>query len=312
MRSVGGVVALMLLVACGPAASHTSADPFTFSCRLPFAQMTGPGQWQSGFIAFPSGTFSADPSAPPNAGYYDTAVSRWLPAGANSVARDGRHYAYMTGGMGTTPSPPRLHIVDAASGVERVIGLELSDQIPYGVEDYAPDGIYLASGWEGATFGHWRVDPATGTVTDLGKADHFVDDGTGHAWVSAFNSNDPSPAPNVMGGPPLPNEVGRRDLNTGAVEIWFYHPGFNVAPAGAFVGGGILAWVEPPLGGHHEYWLVTSPGASRLVAQIDGGGGVADSHGIWMGSLDGLYLFTRDGQVKRMSTELGNPGAGCL
>jgi hypothetical protein len=218
----------------------------------------------------------------------------------------------MSGGMGLTPGPPRLHVVEAATGVEKVLPLALGDQQPYGVEEYASDGIYIGSGWEGVTFGRWRVDPTSGALTDLGKQEHFIDDGTGHAWVSMLNPDDPSPAPNVMGGPPLPNQVGRRDLNTGLVEIWFYHPGFSVAVAGAFPGGGILAWVEPPLGGHHEYWLVTSPGLARLVAQIDTGGAVADSHGIWMGSTEGLYLFTPDGSAKKVSSELGDPVGGCL
>jgi hypothetical protein len=229
------------------------------------------------------------------------------------VAPDGRHYAYMTGGMGLTPGPPRLHIIDAASGAERVLALALSDQQPYGVEDYAADGIYVGSGWEGTRFGTWRVDPANGKITDLGKQDHFADDGTGHAWVLQLDSRDPNPAPNVMGGPPMSNEVGRRDLKTGTVQIWFYHPGFNVAFAGAFIGGGFLAWVESPLGGKHDYWLVTSPTDSRLVANIEYGGGVmADTHGIWMGAGDGLYLFTSEGSVKRVSDLPGDPANGCI
>jgi hypothetical protein len=238
------------------------------------------------------------------------------------VAPDGRHYAYMTGGIGVTSSPPgmgltfsppRLHIVDAATGAERVLALALTDQQPYGVEDFAADGVYVGSSWEGVRYGIWRVDPANGNVTDLGKQDHFVDDGTGHAWVSQFDSRDPNPAPNAMGGLPMPNEVGRRDLKTGTVQVWFYHPGFTVAVAGAFVGGGVLVWVEPSTGGGHEYWVVTSPTDSRLVAHLENGGGVmADTHGIWMGASDGLYLFTSEGSFKRVSDLLGDPGNGCI
>jgi hypothetical protein len=155
-------------------------------------------------------------------------------------------------------------------------------------------------------------------MTDLGKQEHFIDDGAGHAWVSMFDSRDPHPAPSAMTGDPLPNEVGRRELKTGSVAVWFYHPGFNVAFNGSFVVGGALIWVEPSLtnggaNGGHEYWLASAPGAARLVAHIEGGGeSVADSHGIWMGSSDGLHLITRGGQVKRMSSRLGDPGAGCL
>lgn len=341
MRFAAGAVALLLLAGCSRqvfgdagrsslpppspvAAADTPTAPVapsgpsvtgpSFSCRLPYIQDSAPGRTQGGFIDFPSGSFTADSSAPPNPGYYDRAASRFLPVGRNAVSPDGRNYAYTTGGRPSlTPGPPRLHIVDAATGAYTVIPLTLSDQQPYGVDSYAADGVYVGSSYEGTTFGRWRVNPADGIVTDVSQQAYFADDGTGHAWVAVLDKRDPHPAPNVMGGDPMPNEVVRRDLKTGAVEIWFYHPGFNVAQAGAFIGGGILAWVEPPLGGEHEYWLVTAPGVSRLVARIEAGGSsVADGHGIWMGSDHGLYLFTRDGGVARVSDLPGAPANGCL
>lgn len=341
MRLTTSVFALLLLAACGQVfagAGRPSPSPrspsvsgvagptptsaisglpvtdLSFSCRLPFIRSVDPGRWQGGFIDFPSRSFTADPSAPPNPGYYDRAVSRFLPVGRNAVSPDGRNYAYMTGGNPSlTPGPPRLHIVNAATGAETVIALALSDQQPYGVEDYAADGIYVGSGWEGVTFGRWRVDSAHGITTDVSNQSYFADDGTGHAWVTVLDKRDPHPAPNVMGGDPMPNEVVRRDLTTGAVEIWFYHPGFNVAQAGAFIGGGLLVWVEPPLGGNHEYWLVTAPDVSRLIVHLDGGGGsLADSHGLWMGSSSGLYLFTGNGGVARVTDLPGEPANGCL
>jgi hypothetical protein len=290
----------------------------SFSCRLPFAQDVSPGQWRGGFIDFPSGAFTPDPSAPRIPGYYDRAVSKWLPVPRNLVARDGLHYAYTTGGIGQTPGPLRLHVVDAASGVDKVIPLALSDQQTYWVADYAPEGIYIESGWEVARYGSWRVDPIKGTLTDLGKQEHVVDDGTGHAWVAVFDARDPHPARSGMTGDPLPNEVGRRDLKTGTLEVWFYKPGFNVAPSGAFVNGGLLVWVEPSISDtsierRHEYWLAGAPGMSHRIAYIEGGSGsIADRHGIWMGSIDGLYLITPDGNTKLVSNLRGDPGNGCV
>jgi hypothetical protein len=344
MRLAGSLLALVFVAACsqtpagagrpsasppnrGPSASATAAPPaastspltqlpvtnLNFSCRLPFVRDIGGGRWQDGFLDLPSGAFSADPTAPAQPGYYDRAVSRWVPVGRQAVASDGRHYALMTGGNpSTTPGPPRLHVVDAATGADNVIDLGLPEQQPYGVEDYATDGVYVASSWEGVANGLWRVDPANGTVTDLGKQDHFTDDGTGHAWVSTFDPRDPNPARSALSGLPLANEVVRRELKTGAVEVWFYHPGFNVALQAAFVGGGLLVWVEPN-GGLHEYWLVTAPGTSTLVAHIDyGGSSMADTRGIWMGGNNGLYLFTRAGGVARVSDLAGDPANGCI
>jgi hypothetical protein len=186
------------------------------------------------------------------------------------------------------------------------------EQQPYGVDEYAADGIYIGSGWEGELFGRWRVDVGTGRVSDLGTQDHFVDDGTGHAWVSIFDPGDPKPDRSGMSGTPLANEVVRRELKTGAAEKWFYHPGFTVALAAKFVDGALLVWVEPKAGSH-EYWLVSAPGKARLIAYLDyGGTSMSDSHGIWIGSRSGLYLFTRDGGVVRVSDLAGEPANGCL
>jgi hypothetical protein len=330
MHLAGILATLLFLAACNqlsapstttgsaaPVATPTTASDLpvrdlSFTCRLPFARDLGVGHWQAGFLDLPSRAFRADPTAPAQPGYYDRQVSRWLPVGRQATAPDGLHYAYMTGGNpSNSPGPPRLHIVAAASGAERVLDLRLSDQLPYGVEDYAADGVYIASGWEGALFGRWRVDPATGIVIDVSKQDHFLNDGTGHAWVSVFDARDPNPARSALSGDPLPNEVVRRDLRTGAVETWFYHPGNSVAVADGFVDGGLVVWVEPNAG-LHEYWLVPAPGTARLVAYLDGGGAsMADIHGIWLGG-DGLYLFTHAGGVTRVSDLPGEPGNGCL
>lgn len=300
-----------------PGTSLIPISPVGFDCRLPFVQQVGAGKWQAGFLTLPPGNFEADPSSPPP-GYYDVAVSKWIPVGRNAVAPDGLHYAVMSGGSPSqTPGPPRLHIVAAATGVERVIDLALPDSQPYGVEDYAADGICIGSGWEGAVFGHWRVDPASGRIAALGSGELLLDDGTGHAWRSAVDPRDPQPARSAMSGEPLPNEIVRRDLNTGTDEVWFFYPGFSLAIAGKFVGGGLLVWAEADTSSHpnasHEYWLVSAPGHSQLFGYIDfGGQTMADSHGIWMGSSNGLYLFTLDGGVRRVSDRPGDPENGCL
>ncbi len=335
MRLAGTLLAFLVLTACGqsstfaghptgtpsaPATSATDASPsptqasnLNFSCRLPFIRDLGADHRQAGFLDLPSGRFTAAAGAPPSAGYYDLAVSAWVPVGRASVAPNGLHYAYMTGGNpSTTPGPPRLHIVDAATRSDRIIVLTLPAQQPYGVVDYAADGVYIASGWEGVTFGIWRVNPTSGTLTDVSKQEHYIDDGTGHAWVSIFDSRDSDPARSAMDGQPLPNEVARRDLASGRLTVWFYHPGSNVAFDAAFIGGGIVVWVETPKGAH-EYWLLASPGDARMIAQIDGGGAsMADSHGIWQGASNGLYLFGPTGTVVRVSDLSGDPANGCL
>lgn len=300
----------------GPAAIPIS--PIDFACRLPFLRQLDAGRWQAGFLTLPSGNFDADPGLPPP-GYYDVAVSRWLPVGRDAVAPDGLHFAYTTGGAPSqAPGAPRLHVVSAATGAERVIELGLPDDQPYGVEDYATDSsIYVGSSWEGGVIGNWRVDLASGRVVPLGGGELLLDDGTGHAWRSIVDPRDPQPARSAMSGEPLPNEIVRSDLKTGVDEVWFYHPGFSLAIAGTFVGGGLVVWAEADTMTHpdaaHEYWMVSAPGQSQFVADIESGGQtMADSHGIWMGSSDGLYLFTVSGRVRRVSDLPGDPANGCL
>ena len=287
-----------------------------FSCQLPFLRPLGAGHWQAGFLSLPSGNFAADETAPQPSGYYDRAVSKWLTVGRNAVAPDGLHYALTTGGFpAQTPGPPRLHIVVAATGVERVIDLALPHNQPYGVEDYAADGIYVGSSWEGGVIGRWRVDPASGQALALGRGDLLLDDGTGHAWRVIFDPRDPKPARGALDGNPMPNEVVRRDLTTGADEGWFFRPGFSVSIAGTFLSGSLLVQAQPDVSDPNptsEYWLVTSPGRSVFVAHLYGGPGMADGHGIWLGSPDGLYLFTPEGGFRRVSDVPGDPANGCL
>ena len=289
-----------------------------FTCRLPFVRQLDVSHWQAGFLSFPRGTFSADEKAGSLRGYYDQAVSKWLPVGRSAVAPDGLRYAYLTGGFPSPgPGPPRLHVVAAASGVETIIELHLPAEQPYGVEDFAADGIYVGSSWEGVVIGHWRVDPASGGVVALGTGEELRDDGTGHSLRAVVDRRDPEPATSAMSGDPLPNEIVRRDLKTSADEVWFYRPGFSLAVAGTFVGGGHLVWAEAGYVAHpnsaHEYWLVSGPGRSHFVGYLEGGGQeMADSHGIWMGSSEGLFLFTLDGRLRRVSDVLGYPANGCV
>ena len=297
----------------GPTPSAAAVSPVAFACRLPLLRQVVSIHSQAGMLTFPAGTFTPSSNAPASPGYYDVAVSKWLPVGRGAVAPDGLHYAFMTGGSPSlTPGPPRLHIVSAATGVERVLDLALSDSQPYGVEDYAADAVYIGSGWEGAVFGHWRVDPGSGGVVLLAGKELLLDDGTGHAWRTVFDPRDPAPVLSAMDGKPMSNEVVRRNLKSGVDEVWFYHPGLSVAIAGHFVGGGLLVWGEAAQG-PHQYWLVTAPSQARLVTYLDGGSGsIADVHGVWMGGLGGLYLFTKDGDVRRVSDVYGEPAHGCL
>ena len=304
-----------------PVPSPTPVTPIArvgFACRLPFVRRVDSTHNQAGFITFPAGTFAGDPQAGANAAYYDPAVSRWLPVGREAVAPDGLRYAFTTGGSVTaTPAAPRLHVVDAMTASDTTFDLGLPGTQPYGVLRFTAEGVYVGSGWEGFAFGYWRVDPSSGAVVSLGTKQPEFDDGSGHVWRSVVDPRDPNPARSALSGRSLPDAIVRHDLKTGTDETWFYRQGSNVALAGAFVDAGILVWTEPPISasgdGAHEYWAVRAPGRSALVAHIDYGGlTMADSHGIWMGGGDGVYLFTPDGGVRRVYDAAGDPANGCV
>jgi hypothetical protein len=42
------------------------------------------------------------------------------------------------------------------------------------------------------------------------------------------------------------------------------------------------------------------------------GGAISDSHGIWFGSPQGIYLFTSAGGLQKVSNQPGYPANGCL
>ena len=299
-----------------PSPTTQAPVPVRFVCKLPFVRGLDGTHGQAGFVSFPAGTFDADPQAPPQPGYYDLAVRKWLPVGRQAVAPDGLHYAAISGGLGRLPGvQPSLHIVDAATGGDRTISLALPADAPYGVVNFSADGVYIESGWEGSVFGYWRIDPATSALVALGTGPVFWDDGSGYTLRAVFDRQDPKPALSGLSGDPRPNEIVRRDLGTGAEETWFYRPGFNVSIGGTFLSGAVLVAAEPaadvPNDGTWEYWLVAGPLRSSLLGRFLPGQGLADSHGIWIATALGLYLFTAAGTAERVSELRGYPANGC-
>ena len=62
-----------------------------------------------------------------------------------------------------------------------------------------------------------------------------------------------------------------------------------------------------------EYWLLAAPGRSQIVAHINyEGQTMTDRHGVWMGGSNGVYLFSPDGRVQRVTSVVGAPANGCV
>jgi len=269
----------------------------TLNCRLPLLwapDNDGGGQRAHvGFAAFPSQSVIEDNSAPGGSLFYDRAYSKWLPVLRDAVSPDGRSYAFSKlAGNAYANSGSEVHVVDVATGVDRVI---YTGSYPFAVLDFAAGGVYLTSAVpEGYQRGLWFLSAAGGSPPRLissSIASPAVGGGAG--WGIDFNPADPHPAPGGLEGPM--NRLLRYDLATGAVEPWFYQPGASLYPLGFDANGHPFVRSEVPVPGSAtfaestEIWLVAAAGtATRLSddqsASAPGNLGAVDSHGAWFSS----------------------------
>lgn len=298
----------------------TAVSTVNFSCRLPV--FVDSGTTQGGvFIDFPSGAVTADPSAHlslPAAGrelvdyqegyYYDHAYSRWLPVPRKNVSPDGSHYSYIDRAAAGSPNPSPgalLHVVDLKTGIDRSF-----DSWQYVILDYAAEGIYLTTSYVG--YGLWLMNPANGAITQ--EANPWDVQGTsGHGifWIGAVNPNDPNPGNGLR-----PDQVDRLSLVDGSRVAWYYRPGYSVHFVTQDVEGHPIITMVPVFGAD-ELMLMEAPGVGRTIwtggNRIPAiGSPIADSHGIWFGSPDGIFLYSVADGMRKVSNQPGYPANGCL
>jgi hypothetical protein len=288
------------------------------ACRLPVYRYVG-GSAAGSFIDFPNGAIT-DASA--HGTFYDAAVARWLPIFKDQVSPDGRRYAYFEGWSVNPPRAIRVHVVDAATGVDiRVVSMP--DTQPYFIIDFTNTGIYLGNGFQGRGPGVWRLDPDTGTVMKVSNGLYPPD----AQWIGAVDPKDPQPYRSAMTGMAGENRIDHRNAG-GQTTTWFYRPG-HVLLWIAFAGAPKLlvqaSWSDPnnPAIGGVEYWLVTAPDhATELAAYsfqetgpysglTDLPRAVADRHGVWVGGGQALYLFTPAGSILREYPQSVYPAGTC-
>lgn len=276
------------------------------SCRLPVTWYVPNGQgatYKAGFVTFPGQTLAEDPSAPPHSTFYDRGFSKWLPVWRANVSPDGKRYAYGEGNP-YTDAGGKLHVVDVASGVDRVI---YSGGTLYGVIDFAAEGIYVTRAVpEGNPRGLWLEDPAGGQPRLISETIVAPAVGGGAAWGLDFNTADPSPAPGGLEGPN--NRLLRFDLHTGAASTWFYRPGANIYVTGFDAGGN--PFVRAGVGFDSELWLIkSSTEATKLFAGTDDSSpsqlAAVDRHGVWFagqtGSAATIWLYSA-GSIQQVAT----------
>lgn len=303
----------------------TALSPVDFTCRLPVYVEAGQGSADA-FIDLPSGTATTEPAGPQSivrAGrelignyvihYYDRAYSRWLPVERNDVSPDGSHYAFADRALADPQNPAsraQLHVVDVKSGAELVFdGGDWAS--PYEVLDYAAEGIYLVI-TGGAGNGLWLMDPTTGATAQVANLSRVQGRaGANSFWVGFHNLDDPHP----VGSLP-PNQLDLVSVPDGARVTWLYAPGNSVYFLGQDVSGHPIVFVAD-IAGASDLRILLAPGSSRSI-WTDGNGvpvlsnPISDQHGVWFGSVSGIFLYSEANGMQKISNQPGFPGNGCV
>lgn len=332
---------ILLTLACGqssqPVAAKSSPSPIaspspipgdlplsrlSFSCRLPIViQPPADGQAHpptDAFVAFPSASVTTDPTG--KGGFsFDRAFSKWLPVGRQAVSPDGTHYAFTD--LGQQQDQFVIHIVDVASGQDHpvTIAASASGIMPQNtVFDYAAEGIYLVPSFEGPIPGMWLFNPTTAAIREVTKVQVEVNAGRGIFWFDALNPADPNPVKSIMRI--LPDQIWRLELATGHQIIWLDRAGTGVHVIG------IDTHDRPLIQAVHDGRNNLDPTAELLLSLDDAKqrsiykgaiagtltGGITDEHGVWFGSAQGIYLYSDDAGLQKVSNQPGAPANGCF
>jgi hypothetical protein len=285
-----------------------------FSCRLPIVTYRNQTP-EAGFISFPSGSYAADPAGNiKSKAYglaYDRSYNRWLPVDWRLVSDDGAHYVYVTY-SGDSPTPgayTALHIVDVASGADRVV----SRSGQYVPNDYVGNGVYLTA-WVGGHDGPgpqigWVLDPSTGGIRALsGGQNYGYWIGSGAGWRTDYNTADPTVHQGMTG----PNRLIRVDLASGAEAAWFYQQGAeSVQLLGFDRAGHPIA--SSGVGQVVAVWLLTDAGhrSQLFTGSLFMNSATADSHGIWFSDGGATYLYSAASGLQKVASTGGTFAGGC-
>ena len=229
---------------------------------------------------------------------YDPPLSRWVPAYPDVFSPDGTEYAWTERDPSTTAN--RVHVSKVADGSDRSWSVQNAQQgwpIPVPLA-FTGSSVLLTYGWEG-TFGVWRLDLTTGSLTRLSSEPAVRGYGAGAIWLEPFRGKTP------VGAEQSGDTLARLDLSSGTVVDWFHREATLVRYLG--VDGSGSPWVgttvltTPSATWSYGLWRVRSADAADLVlsgqmiTRIS-----ADGRGTWFGNSSGVYLYG-GGELKRVS-----------
>jgi streptogramin lyase len=326
--SDSGVVAARLAITDNATASPQSVSLVAQlpDCKLPVFTSQTDSAAQGGFLSLRDGGVTLDPkggfvpggllshsqASPVLYGQvpatYDPAADRWVPGGR--ISPDGSRYAYIE--FSSQGFDFHVHVVDVATGRDRTLNLPADN---WGLRAFTTAGLYVSKSYPevGNGPGLWLVNPDSGAIQTI-FTDAVVQSVSGHmAWIVARNNADTLPGPPGIGG--SNNEIQGRDMNTLQTTTWLYRPGSNMYVAGAAGGSLIVSGLDVM----SSFLLVlTSPEQAVPINVAEtsdpvpvSGGPIADANGWWLGSLDGVYLWTGRTGAVLVSQSLDVPAGAC-
>lgn len=260
-----------------------------------------------GFIQFPGGklTLDADGGA-----YYDRAFSRWLPVSHEAVSLDGSQYAYLDLKVPGTDARQQLHLVELPSGNEKLYqAAPTGDPAGYVVVSIGPEGIWLSyAGYEGPSGGLFLLDLTTGQMKEVGGQQGIFNPVAGSPGIFWFTDSGPNPQPRGGIGGYLLTRVQRLTVSDGMTNVWFSKDGSDLRVLGIDLTG------HPIIADENNVWLGTAQDDTQPIAVPEGfySAVVADKHGIWLGGDKGIYLYTPNGEVQRISDQVAALAGPCF
>src|SRR5712692_7950261 len=184
------------------------------------------GRPLAGWLDVPAGTYSPDPSSNlvgATTLAWDAGVGKWVPTEPQYISPEGMTYV--------AENVPGIEIVDARTG--DVLQRTSTGELSLFVVGYTRSAVYLVSRGKLPQPGLWKVDTASGKLTQVSSAKNEweVADDTA-AWGTSTTPD------NIV-------TVKRLDLSTGAVTD-VYKPADSTVIVAGFAGSGVLVTTWSP------------------------------------------------------------------
>ncbi len=310
-----GLALLLVITACSepsaqnqsPSSPPESPTPPVHSCQVAVAWNHG-SESHRAFVTYPGGHI--DEVGQTSGDVYDAQYQRWVQGPQELISPDGSRYtywSYLTNPIGA------IHVVDIASGVDRIIYDGATNYWPIA---FATDGIYVLHAInikQNAFEGLFRLDPAGGTPVPVRGSDllpqaRWTLVSGGSAWGFDLQP----------GTQQIIYRVKQLNLATGIVTDWLQGPpNLELSPIGLDAQGRLY------LTDFYELWRLDSPNVEERLLKPPLVSGrvslnifVADATGEWMGSWGGLWHYSDAGGAQRLSVatdqDMVNPAGPCM